>query len=167
MSITYGDHLIDKGHYDITPEQEREIEAREECARLGIDPDEICADGGVTAWMVVDKEMRDPLGASLEVAREYRKMLETQQKRIEALEAALREARGSITAIAAECHRTKWQFDFNDENRMPVSQARYEKAQAAEGAGRDNGPGSGLSPKAQIETREEAQAARDEGEERK
>ena len=124
MSITYGDHLIDKGHYDITPEQEREIEAREECARRGIDPDEICADGGVTAWMVVDKEMRDPLGASLEVAREYRKMLETQQKRIEALEAALREARGSITAIAAECHRTKWQFDFNDENRMPVSQAR-------------------------------------------
>lgn len=41
-----------------TPEQEREIEAREECARCGIDPDEICADGGVTAWMVVDQELR-------------------------------------------------------------------------------------------------------------
>jgi hypothetical protein len=95
MSITYGDHLIDIGYYDITPEQEREIEAREECARRGLDPDEICADGGVTAWMVVNKDMReerrDPLGASLDVAREYRKMLEIQQKRIEQLEAALRE----------------------------------------------------------------------------
>lgn len=56
MGITYGDHLIDSGYYDITPEQEREIEAREECARRDIDPDEICADGGVTAWMVVDRE---------------------------------------------------------------------------------------------------------------
>lgn len=26
MGITYGDHLIDSGYYDITPEQEREIE---------------------------------------------------------------------------------------------------------------------------------------------
>jgi hypothetical protein len=59
MGITYGDHLIDSGHYDITPEQEREIEAREECARRGIDPDDICADGGVTAWMVVDQEIRN------------------------------------------------------------------------------------------------------------
>ena len=42
----------------MNPEQEREIEAREECARRGIDPDEICADGGVTAWMVVDKALR-------------------------------------------------------------------------------------------------------------
>lgn len=42
----------------MSPEQEREIEAREECARRGIDPDEICADGGVTAWMVVDQEDR-------------------------------------------------------------------------------------------------------------
>ena len=56
MGITYGDHLIDTGRHDITTEQEREIEAREECARRGIDPDEICADGGVTAWMVVDQE---------------------------------------------------------------------------------------------------------------
>lgn len=56
MGITYGDHLIDSGYYDITPEQEREIWAREECARRGIDPDEICADGGVTAWMVVAEE---------------------------------------------------------------------------------------------------------------
>ena len=30
----------------------------------------------------------------------------------------------ALTKLAAECHRTKWQFDFNDENRMPVSQAR-------------------------------------------
>lgn len=58
MSITSGDHLIDLGYHDITPEQEREIEAREECARRGIDPDEVCADGGVLAWMVVDQETR-------------------------------------------------------------------------------------------------------------
>lgn len=58
MGITYSDHLIDIGANDITPKQEREIEAREECARRGIDPDEICADGGVTAWMVVDQELR-------------------------------------------------------------------------------------------------------------
>lgn len=57
MSITYADHLIDIGHHDITPEQERENEAREECERRGIDPDEICADGGVTTWMVVDQEL--------------------------------------------------------------------------------------------------------------
>lgn len=59
MGITYGDHLIDSGHYDITPEQEREKEAREECKRRGIDPDEVCADGGVEAWMVVDKELQE------------------------------------------------------------------------------------------------------------
>lgn len=58
MGITYGDNLIDSGHYDITPEQEREIWAREECKRRGIDPDEICADGGVEAWMVVEREAR-------------------------------------------------------------------------------------------------------------
>lgn len=57
MGITYGDHLIDSGHYDITPEQEREIDARAECILRGIDPDEICADGGIEAWMVVAKEM--------------------------------------------------------------------------------------------------------------
>ena len=49
---------VTHGHHEITPEQEREIEAREECGRRGIDPDEICADGGVTAWMVVDQEYR-------------------------------------------------------------------------------------------------------------
>jgi hypothetical protein len=59
MAITYGDHLIESGHHDITPEQEREIEAREECNRRGIDPDEVCADGGVEAWMVVDKELQE------------------------------------------------------------------------------------------------------------
>lgn len=59
MAITFGDHLIDIGHYDITPEQEREIEAREECARQGIDPDDVCADGGILAWMVVAQELRE------------------------------------------------------------------------------------------------------------
>ena len=59
MSITCADHLIDIGHHDITPEQEREIDAREECVRRGIDPDEVCADGGVLAWMVMDQEIRD------------------------------------------------------------------------------------------------------------
>lgn len=39
-----------------TPEQERETWAREECQRRGIDPDEICADGGVEAWQVVAQE---------------------------------------------------------------------------------------------------------------
>lgn len=58
MGITFGDHLIDSGYHDITPEQEREIEAREECARRGLDPDDDAADG-VTVWMVVDKEMRE------------------------------------------------------------------------------------------------------------
>jgi hypothetical protein len=57
MGLTYGDHLIDSGYHDITPEQEREIEAREECARRGIEPDELCADGGVEAWMVVAQEL--------------------------------------------------------------------------------------------------------------
>ena len=45
------------GHSDITPEQEREIEAREECARRGLDPDDYAADG-VLVWMVVDQELR-------------------------------------------------------------------------------------------------------------
>lgn len=62
MAISYGDRLIDAGHYDITPEQEREIEARKECARRCIGPDEICADGGVLAWMVVDQELRSTRG---------------------------------------------------------------------------------------------------------
>lgn len=30
MGITYGDHLIDSGHYELTPEQEREIDVRED-----------------------------------------------------------------------------------------------------------------------------------------
>lgn len=32
-------------------------EAREECARRGIDPDELCADGGIEAWMIVAREL--------------------------------------------------------------------------------------------------------------
>lgn len=74
MSITFGDRLIDIGYYDITPEKERELEAREECERRGIDPDVECADGGVLAWMVVDQQMRgcpvcggDCAGANLPV----------------------------------------------------------------------------------------------------
>lgn len=39
-----------------TPEQERETWAREECARLGFNPDEVCADGGVEAWMIIAQE---------------------------------------------------------------------------------------------------------------
>jgi len=58
MGITFGDRLIDSGYYDITPEQEREIEAREECKRRGLDPDDDAADG-VLVWMVVDREMRE------------------------------------------------------------------------------------------------------------
>lgn len=57
MGITFGDHLIDSGHHDITPDQEREIEAREECARRGLDPDDYAADG-ILVWMVVSQEMR-------------------------------------------------------------------------------------------------------------
>lgn len=52
MGITFGDHLIDSGYHDITAEQEREREAREECARRGIDPDGISSDGFVN-WRVV------------------------------------------------------------------------------------------------------------------
>lgn len=53
----FGDHLITSGYHDITPEQEREIEAREECELQGIDPDEVCADGGILAWMVVAQQI--------------------------------------------------------------------------------------------------------------
>jgi hypothetical protein len=63
MAITYGDHLIDSGAHDITPEQEREIEAREECARRGLDPDDDAADGALV-WMVVGQEMRYGMRAS-------------------------------------------------------------------------------------------------------
>lgn len=59
MGITHGDYLIDIGHRDITPEQEREIEAREECERRGIDADAECADGDVVAWMIVAQEIAE------------------------------------------------------------------------------------------------------------
>ena len=58
MAITQGDRDIDAGRLDITPEQEREIEAREECHQRRIDPDEQCADGPIYAWMIVDQELR-------------------------------------------------------------------------------------------------------------
>lgn len=64
MAITFGDRLIDSGYHDITPEQEHEIEAREECVRRGLDPDDDAADG-ITVWMVVDKEMRERRGVTI------------------------------------------------------------------------------------------------------
>ncbi len=36
---------------------ERELWAREECVRRGIASDDICADGGIEAWMVVALEI--------------------------------------------------------------------------------------------------------------
>lgn len=41
----------------MSPEQEREQEAREECKKRGLDPDDYAADG-ILVWMIVDKEMR-------------------------------------------------------------------------------------------------------------
>jgi hypothetical protein len=35
-----------------------ERDARAECERRGIDPDEDCADGGIVAWQVVCEELR-------------------------------------------------------------------------------------------------------------
>lgn len=47
MGITYGDHLIDSGYYDITPEQERELEARVECPYCGTTEGlRVACDGG-------------------------------------------------------------------------------------------------------------------------
>lgn len=42
----------------MSPEQEREQEARAECVRRGLDPDDDAADG-VQVWMVVDQELRE------------------------------------------------------------------------------------------------------------
>ncbi len=39
-------------------------------------------------------------------------------------EAKLREGVGALIRVAAECHRAKWQFDFNDEKRLSVGMAR-------------------------------------------
>jgi hypothetical protein len=63
----------------MSPEQEREQEAREECKRRGIDPDDDAADG-VLVWMVVDQELRErpPRGEIREfknLARKDRTML--------------------------------------------------------------------------------------------
>ncbi|MGY3359718.1 hypothetical protein ACVWZK_006381 [Bradyrhizobium sp. GM0.4] len=44
MGITFGDHLIDSGYYDITPEQEREIEAQ--CQICGGD----CGSANPPVW---------------------------------------------------------------------------------------------------------------------
>lgn len=57
-SMTYDQWKTDSGYDEITPEQEREIEARKECKRRGLDPDDYAADG-VTVWMVIDKELRE------------------------------------------------------------------------------------------------------------
>lgn len=69
MGITYGDYLIDSGYHDISPEQEREIEAREECSRRGLDPDDDAADG-VQVWMVVAQELRERCSVSSPVREE-------------------------------------------------------------------------------------------------
>jgi hypothetical protein len=37
MGITYGDHLIDSGYYDITPEQERSMTDEQEILKLASD----------------------------------------------------------------------------------------------------------------------------------
>lgn len=42
----------------MSPEQEREQEAREECKRRGLDPDDDAADA-VQVWMVVAQELRE------------------------------------------------------------------------------------------------------------
>lgn len=57
----------------MTPEQEREAWAREECARRSIDPDEICAEGGVEAWMVVANDLSptQDMYVALVAARRY------------------------------------------------------------------------------------------------
>lgn len=49
MNWTEGDYM--------SPEEEYEQEARAECARRGLDPDDDAADG-VSVWMVVDQEIR-------------------------------------------------------------------------------------------------------------
>jgi hypothetical protein len=86
-------------------ETEREIKARAECARRGIDPDEICADGGVTAWMVVDQERWRPTNDLAEAAA-----------RIEALEAALREC---VDLLALVEHPKRVDPDYGSEvNRL-------------------------------------------------
>ena len=69
MGITYGDHLIDSGYRDITPEQEREIEAREECKRRGLKPDDDVA-YDVSVWMVVDEELRSQIHCAVNKERE-------------------------------------------------------------------------------------------------
>lgn len=75
MGITFGDYLIDSGHHDITSEQEHEIEAREECARRGLDPDDDAADG-VAVWMVVNQEMRSLRQSPSDRIRELEQRLE-------------------------------------------------------------------------------------------
>ncbi len=39
MGITYGDHLIDSGYYDITPEQEHEMETQSGALGVKTHPD--------------------------------------------------------------------------------------------------------------------------------
>lgn len=61
MAITFGDHLIDSGYYDITPEQERHIDVIDECKRRGVDPYEICPECHMAAWQVVEREFSIPV----------------------------------------------------------------------------------------------------------
>jgi phage shock protein A len=91
---------------------EREIEAREECARRGLDPDEICTDGGVMVWMVVDQERGRPtndLASELTAAKaecdNLRRTLSEKLRQMDAQIAALRsiaiEAATRIEALEA------------------------------------------------------------------
>lgn len=41
----------------MTPEQERIEDAKMVCRNRGLDPDEVVADGGIEAWMVVYDEL--------------------------------------------------------------------------------------------------------------
>lgn len=43
---------------EVALRQLHEMRARAECASRGIDPDELVADGGIEAWMVVAKEQQ-------------------------------------------------------------------------------------------------------------
>lgn len=123
MGITYGDYLIDSGYYDITPEQERaldeqaaqerESEAREECERRGIDPNELCADGGVETWMVVAQELAQRPFSLIFPGRRLPQSAVPQWHPgvMRALSEKTTQTPDTALALSAMCHREKWQFE--------------------------------------------------------
>lgn len=119
--ITFGDYLIDSGHHDITPEQEREVEAREECARRGIEPDAECADGGVAAWMIVAQEiaLRGDSAAAWDKCEERRIEALRWQGRAELLEALCGENAHILSVIEREIG--EWECNGPDEKPTTVS----------------------------------------------